>query len=439
MFGEDKTQAVRRPGSTGDIADLHLDADVVAQLAALLPTLASDTVEAIIVAVPSYAGALQGDMGQRIRSAVELALAGFLQLAGRSRGSDPSAPLGPALEAAYELGRGEARSGRSMEALLAAYRVGARMAWRQLSEAAVAVGLSSRTVAGFAELVFAYIDELSAASVTGHSDELATTGRERQRQREQLFASLLAGAGEDQLVAVAARAEWPPPLSLTAVVLGSAQVRGALAAVSEHTLQGDQPDLTGTDTVVLLVPDMGGVNRHRLLELMRGRRAVVGPDRPWTTVRSSYLRAVAARRLADDDRSVDRRADGGRAGVGPATASAMAMAMAMATEDPLDTEAHLAEIVLTADAEALADLQRRVLAPLDGVRPATAEKLRQTLRSWLLHQGRRDDVAADLFVHPQTVRYRVNQLRELFGSALTSPQGVLELTIALGAYHDAHD
>ena len=82
-------------------------------------------------------------------------------------------------------------------------------------------------------------------------------------------------------------------------------------------------------------------------------------------------------------------------------------------------------------AEALADLRERALAPLADLRPATAEKLEATLRSWLLHQGRRDDVAADLFVHPQTVRYRMQQLRELYGDRLADPDWLLRLTIAL--------
>ncbi len=35
-------------------------------------------------------------------------------------------------------------------------------------------------------------------------------------------------------------------------------------------------------------------------------------------------------------------------------------------------------------------------------------------------------------MHPQTVRYRMGQLRELFGTRLEDPRTVLELTIALG-------
>lgn len=81
--------------------------------------------------------------------------------------------------------------------------------------------------------------------------------------------------------------------------------------------------------------------------------------------------------------------------------------------------------------EALTDLRARVLQPLADLPSATAERLAETLRSWLLHQGRRDDIAADLFVHPQTVRYRMGQLRQLYGDRLTDPRSVLDLTVAL--------
>ena len=89
--------------------------------------------------------------------------------------------------------------------------------------------------------------------------------------------------------------------------------------------------------------------------------------------------------------------------------------------------------MLSADAEALADLRTRALTPLADQTPATAERLAETLRSWLLHQGRRDDVAAELHVHAQTVRYRMGQVREIFGDRLHDPDAVRDLVLALSA------
>lgn len=105
--------------------------------------------------------------------------------------------------------------------------------------------------------------------------------------------------------------------------------------------------------------------------------------------------------------------------------------MNLTTGPITDTDDVLVELVVGADRDALADLQAKVLAPLQDVRPVVRDNLLTTLRSWLTHHGRRDDIAAELFVHPGTVRYRHAQLRELFGDRLTNPRGILELTVAL--------
>jgi DNA-binding PucR family transcriptional regulator len=97
----------------------------------------------------------------------------------------------------------------------------------------------------------------------------------------------------------------------------------------------------------------------------------------------------------------------------------------------VDSEDHLAALVISADPDALRDLRARVLAPLNGMRPATRERLEATLRSWLLHQGRREAVAAELHVHPQTVRYRMSQLRDLYGDQLDDPATIFDLLLAL--------
>jgi hypothetical protein len=384
-----------------------IPAGVAAAIRAELTSIAAATVEEIIVEVPSYAEEFTGHMGQVIGNAVELALAGFLELATASTGADPSTPIRPALEGAYELGRGEARSGRSMDALLAAYRVGARVSWRHMSGSAVRAGLTAEALARFAELVFAYIDQLSASSVAGHSDELETTGRVRTRYLERLAGLLLAGGPESELTAAAERADWPPPRTLTAVILPEAEGRGVQVSLDGRTLRRvqDVPGLDGTpELVVLLVPDAEGRSRPALVRSLDGRHAVIGPPRPWVDVQTSYARACRA----------------------------MQLGLTAEGSEPLDTERRLADLVLRADGEALADLRARVLAPLDDLTAGARDKLEETLRAWLLHQGRREQIAAELFVHPQTVRYRMGQLRDRYGKRLEDPHTVLELTIALG-------
>src|SRR6476646_2962207 len=249
---------------------IALDPRLLDMLRQRLPEVATHTIHAVTEEVPSYAGAFGGPMGDTIENAVQMALAGFLRLAARgARTTDAGTPLSPALEGAYALGRGEARSGRSADALLSAYRVGARVAWRELAETAVEAGVPADMLASFAELVFAYIDELSAASLNGHADELETRGRVRQRYLDRLALGLLRGDPADALLAAAERADWTPPKTLTAVVLPNAQVRPVLGLLDPRTLTAvGEPVNLPEGVSVLLVPDAGGRSRPRLLRTL---------------------------------------------------------------------------------------------------------------------------------------------------------------------------
>ena len=268
-----------------------------------------------------------------------------------------------------------------------------------MSTTAVRNGIDGEVLVDFAELVFAYIDELSAASVAGHTDETETTGRVRQRLLERVAAPAARPAPRTRRCS--RRPSGPAGRrrrTLTAVIVPEAQVRPVLGARRPRTLQAsDVPDARRRRRCCC-VPDAHGRRRARAAADAGATAAsLAGPAVPWLEVRASYERALRARALGIET----------------------------------DTEAHLPRLVLHADEAALADLRARALAPLAGLRPATAEKLADTLRAWLLLQGRRDDVAAALFVHPQTVRYRMGQLRELYGDRLEDPDAVLELLIAL--------
>src|SRR5579864_9725282 len=111
--------------------------------------------------------------GRGVRDAIEETLRQFLAQLGR-----PATGERPGRDVYVALGRGEFRAGRRLDALQSAYRVGARVAWRRLSEAAIAAGLEGQTLALLAEAIFAYIDEISALAWLRHQAQVAPAARE---------------------------------------------------------------------------------------------------------------------------------------------------------------------------------------------------------------------------------------------------------------------
>jgi hypothetical protein len=398
---------------SGEVADVvadhipgpGLDPALLAVLRVQVADTAERTVAAVVSEVPEYAGAFDGEYRTGLEGAVRMALGGFVSVLANV-GGEVGSPQG-ALRGAYALGRGEALAGRSVDSLLAAYRVGTRVHWQDLSRTAIEHDVPAPAVADLAAMMFAYNDELSAASVAGHADQIAAAGRLLDLQRERLARGLLAGEPADTLTARARRANWTAPTTLTVVLIPPTQAHLVTGLGPGTLILPADADLPHPhDETVLLVPD-AHTSRPALMRALAGRSAVVGPARPWTLAAGSYHRAVRALTLP---RPGDRA--------------------------PLDTEAHLAALVVAADPDALHDLQTTALAPLAGLPEDTADRLAQTLRSWLLHQGRREHVATDLHIHPQTVRYRMDQVRDLFGDQLTDPDQVLTLTIALAHPHN---
>jgi DNA-binding PucR family transcriptional regulator len=57
--------------------------------------------------------------------------------------------------------------------------------------------------------------------------------------------------------------------------------------------------------------------------------------------------------------------------------------------------------------------------------------MEETALAYVQHGGNAAAMARALHVHPQTIRYRLGPLRELFGDALGDPDGRFELELAL--------
>jgi len=75
----------------------------------------------------------------------------------------------------------------------------------------------------------------------------------------------------------------------------------------------------------------------------------------------------------------------------------------------------------------------RYLKPFNSLTPKAQERMRETALAYVQHGGNAVQMAQALNLHPQTIRYRVTQLRELLGDRLSDPGSRLELEVALRA------
>jgi DNA-binding PucR family transcriptional regulator len=94
-------------------------------------------------------------------------------------------------------------------------------------------------------------------------------------------------------------------------------------------------------------------------------------------------------------------------------------------------EDHLPTLLLLADADLAETLSREALAPLRRLRPGQADRLAGTLLAWLESADDANAAARRLHVHPQTIRYRLRQVSELFGDALNDSDARFRLLLAL--------
>ena len=99
----------------------------------------------------------------------------------------------------------------------------------------------------------------------------------------------------------------------------------------------------------------------------------------------------------------------------------------------MSCEDHLVPLILLADPALVDQLARRQLAALAGMTSARRRRLTQTLSAWLEARGSAAEVAARLQIHPQTVRYRLRQLEQAFGTALSDPDQRFAAELALRA------
>src|SRR5207248_1744640 len=109
-----------------------LPREIAGILRPLLTDVAGEMIDAVRE-IPAYARPVDGPFGEGLRAGVQEALRHFLAEV------EAGGPV-PRSDVYVTLGRGEMRAGRSLESLLTAYRLGARVAWRRFAAAGVQAG-----------------------------------------------------------------------------------------------------------------------------------------------------------------------------------------------------------------------------------------------------------------------------------------------------------
>lgn len=363
-----------------------------------IPALTGEILDTIGREVPEYARPLEGSFGRGIRGGVSEALRQFVALV-----QDPDAGREQSREVYVALGRGELRQGRSLDSLQAAYRVGARVAWRRLGAAGLRAKLEPEVLALLAEAIFAYLDELAADSVEGYAEARSAVEGERQRRRRELLSLLVREPAADpaDLNAAALAAAWTPPRA------------AAVLACPEPNL-GRVAGRLGPDALVsafdgvgcALLPDPEGPGRAAELQRAAGEtRAGLGPTGPLSTMPFSW-RLARETLLAREQGAIE-------------------------AEGLIRADEHLAQLLLYQGRAVVDRIAARRLGGLADLSPGARERLEQTALAYLSHRGNAAATARALHLHPQTVRYRLARLRELLGDSLDDPEAHFELEAAL--------
>ncbi|MGA2830513.1 MAG: helix-turn-helix domain-containing protein [Streptosporangiaceae bacterium] len=374
-------------------------AQVADQIRPLVPDLAEKAVTEIRISVTEYARLGDPAYARTLRLGAEAAIAGFADRIAR-----PRAPRQRMADTFYMIGKVEAAEGRSLEMLQAALRAGARVVMHWLTGAAYSAVIPAETLGLLAEALLIHIDEIAAFSATGYARVQQRTADETTRRRNRLLTLLLADpAPADAIAAQASLAQWRLPQLVSVVLLsGHDGMPGRSPILPGEVLADmDRPQ------PCLIVPDPNGPGRRNILDrALAGCHAAAGPPVPVTAAATSLHWAMET--------------------------LALISCRAIPGHRVAHSDDYLTEIVLHQGKDALGRLISLRLAPLSRVAGPRRKALAETLLAWL--QTRSTGQTADrLHIHRQTVLYRMNQIRAMFGPALDDPDTRFELEMALRA------
>ncbi|MER6082598.1 helix-turn-helix domain-containing protein [Streptomyces sp. NPDC001833] len=376
--------------------------DVIAALHGRLPELGERIAERIRTDVPAYADEtlIPFDSLRRSCTANADLILGHLRRAGT-----PDA--GPA----QETGRIRAEQGMPLADILHAYRIGFEFVWSEIvTEARAHPTVPTMQLVDRSAEIWQLFGLYAEAVAAAHRETTAELAVQRDARRSALVEALFSGVIADRstlwdvarelglpergpYAVVAAAADSPGMEPLLGV---EASLRQAHLASAWRLLPEQQIGL-----IALTFPEAEATGL-RILQ-RAGARVGVSPSFP------SLRDTPQALRFA-------RLALAGLPGNGPG--------VARFDDNPL------AMLLAAAPAEA-AHLMNIVLKPLLDLAGLERTRLLDTLESWFASGGSATTTAERLYVHPNTVRYRLRRIEELTGRSLSDPHTVADLGAAL--------
>ncbi|MFG2003279.1 helix-turn-helix domain-containing protein [Spirillospora sp. NPDC048911] len=318
---------------------------------------------------------------------------------------DPHAAWERIAPSYIELGREMAGDGQDLDEMHRLLCQTARSAWRSITALADTLDIDRVTLGLIADAQFSYMDAVAALVTQGYEMEFAGTAEALHRRRTRLLNLLLAEppVPEDVIKDAARTAEWRVPRTVAAVTL---YPRGVADCHSPSL----PPDVLfdPASPPLLVLPDPEGPGRLRLLEpLLRDWTVVVGPTVQVTETAKSLRWAREAQALV-------------RRGIIPG-------------DEVVRCMDHVPTLTIFRAEELIEHAAASRLAPLRSISPVQAERLSETLLSLLENKFNATEAGNQMHVHPQTVRYRLRRLEQLFGAELFDPRRGLELEMILHA------
>lgn len=255
--------------------------------------------------------------------------------------------------------------------------------------------------------ILRYSRDLAFAAATAYADAAEARGAWDSRMEASVVDAVVRGDTGPELLSRAAALNWDTTAPATVVVgtppagreeSAGEDVRGIALRHGRAALA----DVHGTSLIAIISGPLSQTDRffNDLLGAFSPDPVVIGPTAPMLT--AAYHSA------------------------GEAIAGINAVAGWSGAPRPVHARELLPERALMGDASAVAALHNEVMRPLADAGPALCE----TLDAYLDSGGAIEACARKLFVHPNTVRYRLKRITDFTGRDPTVPRDAYILRVA---------